>query len=434
MTSHSSTALLSKRLAVLHGHLAAARDARLAVVPTAGAAVAVPPSDFLGFEELLGPEERQWRDKARAFAQNHVAPIIDKYYEKAEFPFELLPKLKELGIMGGTIKGYGCPGMSFMSAAMVVLELARVNSEFAGFFIIVTYLVMLSIEQCGSEEQKQKWLPRLASADAVGSFGLTEPGAGSDASGLQTTAKKVAGGWRLNGQKRWIGNATFADVIIIWARNEETGEVNGFLVEKGTKGLRTEKIENKMCFRCVQNADIYLEDCVVPESARFPNADSFLKGTAGILSASRIFVGWLPVGLAMGSYDAALKHLKERQQFGSPLAAFQLMQEKLVRMLANAQAMYLMSWRLSELFVKHGQVTRGQSSLVKAHNTLKGRECVALAREVLGGNGIIYDNVVARHFLDMEAAYTYEGTYEVNALVCGREITGIAAFKAPKNK
>jgi acyl-CoA oxidase len=292
--------------------------------------------------------------------------------------------------------------------------------------------VMLTLQQCGSEQQKQKWLPKLAKIEAIGAFGLTEPDAGSDASGLKTTAKKVPGGWLLNGQKRWIGNASFADVTIIWARNLETNDINAFLVEKNTPGFSTEIIKNKMAFRSIQNAHITMKDCFVGEDARLPNAQSFLHGTAGILSASRILVSWMPVGMAMGAYDFALKYTKQRSQFGSPLASFQLVQEKLVRMLATIQSMFLMSWRLSEIFEKHGTVTRGQSSLVKAHNSLRGRECVALARELVGGNGIIYDNVVARMFVDMETAHTYEGTYEVNTLVCGREITGIAAFRAPK--
>jgi acyl-CoA oxidase len=264
----------------------------------------------------------------------------------------------------------------------------------------------------------------------VGCWALTEPSNGSDASALQTTARRVEGGWVLNGRKRWIGNATWADVAIIWARNSESNQVNAFIVRKGNPGYSATKMENKIALRCVQNGDIKLTDCFVPDSDRIPGVSSF-NDTNKVLAISRIMVAWQPVGLALGAYDMCARYLQQRRQFGAPLASFQLMQEKLQRMLANIQAMWLMAYRLSKLY-EAGKMTHEQASLVKAWNTLRGREVVSLGRELLGGNGILSDFLVAKAFADMEAYYSYEGTYEVNALVAGRGVTGISAIKPPR--
>jgi acyl-CoA oxidase len=290
-------------------------------------------------------------------------------------------------------------------------------------------LCMLTIGLLGSEEQKRELLPSLASLESIGAWGLTEPSNGSDASALQTTAAKAPGGWKLNGRKRWIGNATFADVVVIWARNLDTKQVNAFVVKKGTPGFTTTKIEAKISLRCVQNADIDMQDVFVADSARLTGVNSF-QDTNKVLAVSRIMVAWQPVGMAMGAYDMCVRYLGQRKQFGAPLSSFQLSQDKLARMLANIQAMTLMCWRLSKLS-EEGKMTHAMASNVKAWTTAQGREVVAMARELLGGNGIVSDFLVAKAFCDMEAIHTYEGTHQVNALVSGRDITGIAAFRAP---
>ncbi|KAK9811338.1 hypothetical protein WJX72_002092 [[Myrmecia] bisecta] len=388
--------------------------------------------DVFFFDDLLSPEERETRYKVREFAEKEIAPVIADCWERAEFPHHLVPKLAKLNLGGATLKGYGCSGQSILSAAMTVIELARVDGSMSTFLMVHNSLTMLTIGLLGSEEQKQQLLPKMAALEWVGAWGLTEPSNGSDASALETTAKKVDGGWVLNGRKRWIGNATFAEVVVIWARNLDTNQVNAFVVRKGTPGFTTSKIENKIALRCVQNADILMQDCFVADAARLPGVNNF-QDTAKVLAISRIMVAWQPVGLAMGVYDMCNRYLKERKQFGTALAAFQISQEKLARMLGNIQGMWLMGWRLSKLY-EQGRMTHAMASMAKAWNTLRGREVMALGRELLGGNGVVGDFLVAKSFGDMEAIYTYEGTYEVNALVAGREATGLAAFKAPPKR
>ncbi|KAK9835509.1 hypothetical protein WJX74_002019 [Apatococcus lobatus] len=395
---------------------------------------AFPPAthDVFALDQLLTDEEKEIKYRTRAFMEREVAPIIADYWERAEFPHELVPKLAKLRLGGATLKGNGCPGQSLVGAAMAVIEIARVDGSMSTFLMVHNSLAMLTIGLLGSEEQKTQLLPRMATLESVAAWALTEPSNGSDASALTTSAKKVEGGWELNGKKRWIGNATFAEWIVIWARRADTGDVNAFLVKKGTPGLQTRKIENKIALRCVQNADIRLESCWVPDSARLPGVNSF-KDTNVVLAISRIMVAWQPVGLAMGVYDMANRYLRQREQFGNPLAAYQINQEKLQRMLGNIQAMTLMAWRLSKLY-EQGKLDHATSAMTKAWNTLRGREVMALGRELLGGNGVVSDFLVAKSFNDMEAIFTYEGTYEVNALVAGRQATGIAAFKALPKK
>ncbi|KAL6077641.1 Acyl-coenzyme A oxidase 4, peroxisomal [Balamuthia mandrillaris] len=439
--NHTNASSSCRRAAVLANHLAtgapAAPAPALSTMGVAGTAQTRPfapmKSDFFQLDDLLTEEQRSIRKRVREFMEVEIAPHVNEYYDKAEFPYELVPKFKNLNLAGAHIKGYGCPGLSHIASAMMVVEMSRVDASMATFFMVHNCLGMLSIDLCGNEEQKQRFLPPMARMEKIGAFGLTEPDFGSDASSLQTTAKRVSGGWILNGKKRWIGNATFADVVIIWARNTETDQVNGFIVEKGAKGYSATKIENKISLRMVHNADITLTDCFVPDHNRLGNAESFTTGVARVLAVSRIMVAWQPVGMAMGIYDNCLKYLKEREQFGVPLASFQLIQERLVRILGNIQAMALLAWRLSSLY-EAGKLTPGKASLVKAWNSLRGRECAQLGREILGGNGIVTDFHVARAFADMESIYSYEGTYDVNTLIAGREATDIPAFKVPKQK
>ncbi|KAH7436163.1 hypothetical protein KP509_05G005600 [Ceratopteris richardii] len=389
-------------------------------------------SDYYQIDDLLTSEERALRARVREVSEKEIAPIIAKYWERAEFPFEIVPSLAKLKIAGGTIKGYGCPGLSVVGSALAMAEIARVDASCSTFMMVHTCLAMLTIAMCGSEEQKEKYLPSLARLDTISCWALTEPDYGSDASSLGTTATKVKGGWLLNGQKRWIGNSTFADVCVVFARNAETNEINGFIVKKGASGFSVKKIENKIGLRIVQNGDIVLRGFFVPDEDRLTGMNSF-KDTAKVLAVSRIVVAWQPIGISMGVYDICHRYLQERKQFGVPLASFQLCQEKLVRMLGNIQAMMLIGWRLCKLY-EAGKMTPGQASLGKAWTTLRARETVALGRELLGGNGILADFLVAKAFCDLEPIYTYEGTYDVNSLVTGREVTGIASFKAPKRR
>ena len=385
-----------------------------------------PAIDFYQFDMLLTDEEREIRDRVREFMQREVKPIINDYRERAEFPFELIPKLAELGICGGTIQGYGCPGMSSVATGLVAAEMAKVDGSICTFVGVTSGLAMSSIYYCGSEEQKQRWLPQLARMEKIGAFALTEPDIGSDASHLQTTARREGDTYVLNGAKRWIGNATFADVIIVWARDEETKQVCGFLVEKGTPGFEAKVIEGKIAKRALLNADITLTDCRIPAANKLAKANSF-RDTAVVLANTRYGVAWEGVGHAEAAYEMALNYAKGRRQFGKPIAGYQLIQEKLVKMLAEVVAMQLTTWRLSVLR-DQGLMTDGQSSLAKMNNAAKARQIVAMAREIFGGNGILLENHIGRHFADVEAVYTYEGSNEVNTLVVGREITGIAAF------
>ncbi|KAI7742104.1 hypothetical protein M8C21_023416 [Ambrosia artemisiifolia] len=397
--------------------------------PQATPASIFPPctSDYYQFADLLTPEEQALRLKVRECVERDVAPIMTKYWEKAEFPFEIVPKLGALNIAGGTIKGYGCPGLSVTANALATAEIARVDASCSTFILVHSSLAMLTISLCGSEQQKQKYLPSLAKLDTIACWGLTEPDYGSDASGLRTTATKVEGGWVIEGQKRWIGNSTFADILVIFAKNKDTNQINGFIVKKNAPGLQATKIENKIGLRMVQNGDILLQKVFVPDEDRLPGVNSF-QDTSKVLAVSRVMVAWQPIGIVMGVYDMCHRYMQERKQFGAPLAAFQINQQKLVQMLANVQAMFLMGWRLCKLY-ESGKMTPGHASLGKSWITLRARETVALGRELLGGNGIISDFLVAKAFNDLEPIYTYEGTYDINTLVTGREVTGIASFK-----
>lgn len=382
-------------------------------------------TDYYLIDELLTDEEREIRDRVRAFCDQEVVPIINEYWEKAEFPFELTPKIAELGIAGETIKGYGCPGMSEIAAGLATMELSRGDGSVKTFFSVHSSLAMGTIAKLGNEEQKQKWLPPMARFEKIGAFGLTEPNHGSDAVRLETAARREGDEWIINGQKRWIGNATLADVIIIWARDED-GDVGGYLVEKDTQGLSTELMSGKMGKRAVWQAEIKLENVRVPTEARLEHAKSF-KDTAAVLTSTRYGIAWEAIGPAIASYEAAVQYAKERVQFGKPIANFQLIQYKLASMLAEITNMQLMCYRLSQLLAQ-GKMTPGMASLAKMSNARKAKQVCADARDILGGNGILLEYHVARHLADAEVIYTYEGTDIVQSLIVGREITGSNAF------
>ncbi len=386
-----------------------------------------PNGDFYQITESLSAADRAVLQKVRAFMETQVAPVINKYWADDAFPFELLPAFRDLKIAGLGYNGYECAGGSTLLAGFVAMEIARVDSSFATFFGVHSGLAMGSIFLGGSEEQKQKWLPPMARLEKIGSFGLTEPLVGSGTSGgLLTTARRDGDSWVLNGQKKWIGNATWGDVTIIWARDVADGQVKGFIVENKTPGFRADKIQNKMALRVVQNALITLENCRVPEENRLRGAMTF-RDTARVLRMTRAFVAWEAVGCAMGAYEHALAYAQTREQFGKPIAKFQLIQDLLVKMLGNITASLCMVVRLSQL-QDEGKLKDEHASLAKAFCTVKMRETVGFARELLGANGILLDHNVGRFVADAEAIYSYEGTREMNTLIVGKAITGFGAF------
>lgn len=383
--------------------------------------------DFYQLDSRLSKQEQAIQMQVRAFMDKEIKPIANDAWNKAQFPFEIIDKFAELNITGLPYKGYGCPNKSFLLEGIIAQEIARVDVSISTFFGVHSGLAMGSIYLCGSEAQKEEWLPAMQKLEKIGAFGLTEPEVGSGAAGgLETTCNFDGENWVLNGQKKWIGNATFADVTIIWARHEQTNQVKGFLIRKGNPGFKAEKMEDKMALRTVQNALITLTDCKVPESDRLKKADSF-KDTAKVLRMTRAGVAWQAVGCARGAYESALKYTREREQFGRPIASFQLIQNHLVEMLSNLTSMQTLVFRLSEL-QDQDRLSDEHASLAKVYCSMRTRDVVSRAREVMGGNGILLEYDVARFVADAEAIYSYEGTKEINSLIVGRAITGYSAF------
>lgn len=389
----------------------------------------VPPiqSDFYQISDMLSPEQEELRKKVREFMEKEVKPIANEYWLKAEFPMEIIPKIATLDLCGLTIKGYGCPGESYLMEGIIAMEMARIDCSISTFIGVQSGLAMGSIYFCGSEEQKQKWLEPMRKLEKIGAFGLTEPDVGSAvAGGLTMKAKKQGDKWILNGQKKWIGNATFADMIIIWAQDVDDHQVKGFIVEKDNAGFKVEKQQDKMALRTVQNGIITLKDCEIVESDRLQNANSF-KDTAKVLRATRAGVAWQAVGCALGAYELALDYANTRKQFGKSISSFQLVQDLLVQMLSHLTAMQTMVFRLSQL-QDEGKMSDEQASLAKVVCTQHTRIIVDQAREIFGGNGILIEYDIARFVADAEAIYSYEGTKEINTLIVGRAITGKSAF------
>jgi glutaryl-CoA dehydrogenase len=383
--------------------------------------------DFYRIADLLDDKERALVDRVRDFMEREVAPIIEDYWARDKFPFEIVPRIAALGIGGVGYDGYGAAGGSMLLNGFISMELARVDSSIATFWGVHTGLAAGSIYLCANEEQKQRWLPAMMKFEKIGSFGLTEPLVGSATSGgMLTTCRREGDHWTLNGEKKWIGNSTFADINIIWARDEASNQVKGFVVGKDNPGFSVKKIEHKMALRVVQNGLITLKDCRVPEADRLQNANSF-KDTAKVLRMTRAGVAWFAVGCARGAYEHALRYATQRIQFGRPIAGFQLVQDLLVRMLGNVTATQALMLRLGQL-QNQGLMTDEHASLAKAFCTVKCRETVGYARELLGGNGILLDNHVGRFVADAEAIYSYEGTREMNTLIVGKAITGLSAF------
>jgi len=386
-------------------------------------------ADFYGYENSLTDQEKDVILKLRVFLEEKVRPVANDLWNKAEF-FDrdvVVKGLADLGLFGQPWAETQQFANSAVFRGWVALELARVDASVATLVGMQNGLVMGSIAVAGSHEQRAEWLPRLASGELLGAFGLTEPLSGSDtAQGLQTVAKRDGDTWTINGAKRWIGNGSISDVTIIWARDADDNQVKGFIVPTSTPGYSATRIENKQALRIVQNADIVLENVLVPEANRLQKSQSF-RETAAVLRLTRAEVAWAAVGNSVGAYDAAVKYAGERIQFGKPIGSHQLVQELLAKSLGNITASIGMVTRVSEM-LDEGIQKDEHAALAKEYTTSRMRETVAWCRELLGGNGIVMDYGVMKHFADAEAIYSYEGTREMNTLIVGRAITGTAAF------
>ncbi len=383
-------------------------------------------SDYYLLDEELTDDERAIRDRVRAFGEQEVLPVINDYWERAEFPFELVPKLAALGVAGTTIDGYGCPAMSRAAAGIVSRELARADGSLNTFFGVHSGLAMGSIALLGSDEQKTRWLAPMARLELIGAFALTEPEHGSDSVSLETEARRDGDGYVLNGAKRWIGNASFADLVIVWARDEE-GDVGAFVVEKDRPGFDASTvIGGKIGKRAVWQAEITLTDVRVPAENRLADARTFQDATR-VLDQTRGGAAWECVGHAMAGVEAAVAYAADRSQFGQPIAGFQLVQAKLATMVAETTAMQLICFRLAQL-QERDAMTGAMASLAKLHNARKAKLVCAEARDIMGGNGLLLEYHVARHLTDLEIVETYEGTDSVQSLILGRDLTGLSAF------
>ena len=385
-------------------------------------------ADFYGYENALTDQEKGLIIELRAYLESEVRPMVNDLWAKAEFfPRSVVQKLAELGLFGQPWEETKRFENSAVFRGWVALELARVDASLATLVGMQNGLVMGSIAVAGSPEQRIEWLPKLASGEVLGAFGLTEPLSGSDsAQGLRTTATRDGDNWTLNGAKRWIGNGSISDITIIWAKDTADGQVKGFIVPTSTPGYTGTRIENKQALRIVQNADITLENVVVPESHRLAHSKSF-RETAAVLRLTRAEVAWAAVGNSVGAYEAAVKYADDRVQFGKPIGSHQLVQDLLAKSLGNITASIGMVTRVSAM-LDEGTQRDEHASLAKFFTTARMRETVAWCREILGGNGIVLDYDVIRHFADAEAIYSYEGTREMNTLIVGRAITGKAAF------
>ncbi|WP_370948155.1 acyl-CoA dehydrogenase family protein [Amycolatopsis sp. cg5] len=386
-------------------------------------------ADFYDYETLLSDEERKVLLKTRNFMRTEIKPLVNENWAKGEFPKELIGMFRAQGLAGLPYEGYGehRPAASNLLSGMMAMEMTRTDPSVATFFGVHNGLAMYSIYAGGSQEQRDRWLPEMAAMDKIGAFAMTEPLGGSDvAGGMRTTAKRDGDTWVLNGAKKWIGNATFADYIVVWARDVDDNKVKGFVVEKDMPGFSPVKIEHKIAFRIVENAEITLTDVRVPEANRLQNINSF-RDVGEILRATRGGVAWQALGVMIGAYELALDYAKERKQFGRPIARFQMVQDLLVKSLGNITASWGMLIQLAHL-QDAGIFKDEHSSLAKAFVTSRMREVVAWSREIFGGNGIVLDYDIARFFADAEAIYSFEGTREMNTLIVGKAITGESAF------
>lgn len=385
------------------------------------------PADFFAFQSLLPDHEQKELLALREFLESEVKPRVNSAWAAAEFPHDLIPAFAEADIVGRSYDWDGRPRASRLFTGFQAMELSRVDPSMATFLGVHNGLAMGSIMILGSEEQRQRWIPAMMAMEKIGAFGLTEPEGGSDvARGMRTTARRDGDSWVLDGAKRWIGNGTFADVVVVFARDVADDQVKTFVVEKGTPGFTASKIEDKFALRTVQNADLTFTECRIPAGNKLEGGNSF-KDVNKVLKVTRGGVAWSGVGCQLGAYEVAVAYAKERHQFGKPIGSFQLIQDLLARMLGNVTASLGMTVRIAQL-QETDDLRDDQAALAKLYVTSRGRETVAWARELFGGNGIVLDNDVIRYFADAEALYSYEGTREMNTLIVGRSITGLGAF------
>jgi glutaryl-CoA dehydrogenase len=383
------------------------------------------PLDFLALDELLTEEERLVRETVRAFVSEQVLPIIERHFREGTFPADLIPEMARMGLLGANLQGYGCAGLNNVAYGLIMQELERGDSGLRSFVSVQGALCMYPIHAFGSEEQKARWLPLMARGEAIGCFGLTEPDSGSDPASLRTRATRRGKGYVLNGAKAWITNGSTADVAVVWARCED-GVIRGFLVERGSRGLSTRDHSGKFSLRASVTSEIALQDCPVPETNLLPGTDG-LKSALKCLNQARYGIAWGGVGSALAVFDESLAYARERIAFGKPIASFQLQQEKLVWMASEITKAQLLALRLGRL-KDEGKITPAQISLGKRNNVWLARECARLAREILGASGIADEYQVGRHFCNIEAVYTYEGTHDIHTLILGQELTGYPAF------
>ncbi len=386
--------------------------------------------DFYNMDELLSEEERLVRGAVREFLEKEVVPLVaDAWHEEKPLNFrELAKKFGELGMLGAFIpEEYGCPGMNYVTFGIICQEVERVDSALRSFVAVTSGLVMYPIWQFGSEEQREKYLPKLAKGEIIGCFGMTEPDVGSDPGSMRTTARRDGDEWVLNGTKTWITEGDIADIAIVWARDVEDGKIKGFIVEKGMPGFKQAAITKKGSMRAGGVGELYLTDCRVPEENRLPDAVG-LRPALSCLDQARYGISWGAIGAAMDCFETALNYVKERKQFGAPLAAYQLVQAKLADMLTEITKGQLLCWRLGRL-MDEGKATPEQISLAKRNNVRVARFCARTAREMLGANGISLDYSPIRHMANIESVYTYEGTDDIHTLILGRALTGIQAFR-----
>ena len=388
-------------------------------------------SDYFLLDDELSAEERGLRDRVRAFVEADILPVINDHWERAEFPAGLIPGLAGLGIIGSTIRGYGCPGLSRRAAGIVAREIARGDGSINTFVGVHSSLAMGSINMLGSEDQRRRWLPAMAAMEKIGAFALTEPLHGSDSVALETSARRDGDSYILNGHKRWIGNGHMADVVVIFARDDADGRVKAFVLERDDDGnhpagYQPTVITGKIGKRAIQQADIVIENLRIPAENRLENCTSF-KDVTTVLSATRGGAAWEAMGHGMAAYEIAARYALDREQFGRPIGSFQLVQNKLANMLSELTAMQLMCHRMAEL-AETGRLTGPMASMVKMATAQKAKWICAEARDMLAGNGILLERHVARHMTDMDVVSTYEGTDSIQSLLVGRDITGISAF------
>jgi glutaryl-CoA dehydrogenase len=387
-----------------------------------------PGVDYLGIDSLLSEEERLVRDSVRAFVDERLKPIIEEHHREATCPLELVPEMARLGLFGATIDEYGLPGLSNVAYGLIMQELERGDSGVRSFVSVQSALVMYPIYAFGSQAQRDRWIPALASGEAIGCFGLTEPDFGSNPSGMRTHARRDGDGWVLNGSKQWITNGTLADVAVVWAKTDQG--VRGFLVEKGTPGFTSSDQHGKFSLRASVTSELGFQDCRIPAENLLPKTEG-LKNALMCLNQARYGIAWGGIGSAMECYHTALEYAKQRIQFGGrPIASHQLVQEKLVWMLTEITKGQLLALQLGRL-KDAGKLKHYQVSMGKRNNVWVARECARQAREILGANGIVDDYPVIRHMLNIESVFTYEGTHDIHTLVIGESVTGIAAFEPP---